>query len=66
MDDPNAIIGAVIPIVMPSMFVALGPVEVASLWLQPRPRVHQFRVNKPPRSHGWKTTELPDQHSGRF
>jgi hypothetical protein len=66
MTDPNAIIGVVVRIAMPTLFVALGPVDVASLWLQPRPRIHLWRANKPPRMHDWKTTQLPGPHSGRF
>jgi hypothetical protein len=66
MPDPNAIIGTVVRIVTPALFVALGQAEVAGLWQQPRPRVQPWRAIKPPRTHGWKTTQLPDQHSGGF
>ena len=66
MDDPNAIIGAVVHIVNGPLYCALGQVEVVSLWSQLRPQVHPWRAVKPVRGHGWKTTHLPDQHSGGF
>jgi hypothetical protein len=66
MNDPNAIIAAVVPIAMPTIFSALGQVTVAGLWSQPVPGQRLWRGLKPPRGHGWKATSVPDQHTGRF
>jgi hypothetical protein len=66
MDDPNAIIGVIVPIVTPTLFIAPGHVEVASLWSQLRPILHPWRARRPPRIFSWKTTHLPDAHSGGF
>ena len=66
MDDPNATVGVVIPIVIAPLYSALGQVEIVSLWSQVRLQAHLWRAVKPLRGHGWKTTQLPDQHSGRF
>jgi hypothetical protein len=66
MDDPNAIIGVVVRIVMPSLFCVAGQVEVAGLWSQPRPHSHVWNKTAPPRPNVWQTTELPGPRSGGF
>ena len=66
MADSSANFGVIVTVVTPAIFTALGVVEVAGLWHQPRPRQQVMRVNKPPRMHEWKTTQLPGPHSGRF
>lgn len=66
MKDSNANFGVIVTVATPAVFVAFGVVQVAGLWRQPRPRQQVMRVNKPPRMHGWKTTQLPGPHSGRF
>ena len=66
MGDPNAIFGVIVVVVTPTVYCAAGQVDVAGLWSQPQPAPRLWRSPKPPRGHGWKTTELPDQHSGGF
>jgi hypothetical protein len=66
MADTDATLGVTIPIVMPTLYCAVGQVIVASLWSPVRPRIHLWRTPKPVRSHPWKTTQLPDARSGGF
>jgi len=63
---PEATLGVTVQIVMPSLYCAVGQVQVASLWSPVRSRIHLWRAVKPPRSHPWKTTQLPNAHSGGF
>jgi hypothetical protein len=66
MADPDAIIGAVIPVAMGALHCSLGPVNVASLWRTENPPARVWRVQRPGVPRVWVTTGLPDSHSGKF
>lgn len=66
MPDSSVVISQLIPVYMPSMYCALGQVQVAGMWKESRPAPKPWKARRAPVSHGWKTTKLPDGHSGRI
>lgn len=70
MPDPNAQIGAVVPVAMPALFGALGYVQAASLWHDNRPTVRSWRAARTTTKvlqcdRRWISSDLPSS-TGRF
>ena len=54
LTDPDAVIGANVPVATPSLFCALGQIEIAGLWHSARGVNARWQGRKPPVGRGWR------------